>query len=75
MARASVRLPITARDIHSLGLVCLASTLLWLGIEYDMADTEELVNAPANKRPHSAVDGDDNGELRFLQARQVCAVY
>lgn len=64
MARASVRLSITARDIDSLDLLCFASAILWLTIEFDMADTEELTNAPASKRPHSAVDGDDNGELR-----------
>lgn len=75
VARASVRLSITARDVDSLGLLCLASTILRLTIESDMADTEELDNAPANKRSHSAVDGNDNGELRICQAPQLCSVY
>lgn len=75
MARASRRLSITARDVYSLGFLWFASTPLKFTVEFAMADSEELANAPANKRPHSAVDGDDNGELRTSSSSARCAVY
>lgn len=68
MARASVRWSITARDVDSLGPLYFASVLLKLTIEFAMADTGDLADVPANKRPHSAVDGDDNGGLRNLSS-------
>jgi hypothetical protein len=68
VARASVRLSITARDVCSLDLLYFASIPFKFTVELAMADTAELANVPANKRPHSAVDGDENGELRALSS-------
>lgn len=33
-----------------------------------MADPEELAASAATKRPHSAVDGDENGESRSARS-------